>query len=587
MKKYVILLSAALLALASCTQFKEETPLSPVVVSNPSITFSDVKDSSFVVTFAPVSGTGFYSYAVMKGESQVVSATNLLKKKLSGTIAAGTVDYSKTPTTVVTLKDLLPNTAYTAYVISASEQGNAGDVVAQTVTTSDLLAPSLQSGKYAARTFTLTFDEDVKYVEGRKISARYYAGELEDIYSDKEVGSSDIADVTVKGSTVTIVLDSIPAGAHTSLSYPAGTFTDASGNDCAALQSGYASAEDSKGNTVLVSAGVCGRETNANFDLRVKDDVDGEGVSVVSNLTTPIFIEPAETEKVEIASYDVSLEGTIVYESEDYSCTYLTGSQHSNYAEVTYDYGWLAAAGVGYCRPNVAQISGRPDPERGDYVTVTIPEGFLTDKYGNTSNEFVIGPFLYSYGYTLADLLGTYTYSVATYSTYYGEDIDSATFTIAESDDEEYDFMISSGAWCGVPIKYAIYGWFDGDRGTIQIPNDKFAIYVGQQGDYTLYFVAYDANGGDTIDFTFTKDASGAISFVSGASIMPSCLVYYYVGEEYDGFAWAYVGASLTATKKTEGGGGSVPIIHMSVGANFTLPAITGFHTGRPVCFNK
>lgn len=589
MKKIILVLSVVLLALASCTQFEKESPLSPVVVDNPAIEFSEVQDSSFTVTFTPASGTGFYSYAILPGEAKDVDATTLFKVKLSNTVTAATVDYKKAATTKIEVKELDPYTFYTAYIISASEQGNLGDVIAKTIKTSDKVIPTLdiKNAAYADEVFSFSYDEDVKYVEGMPMSVRYYATATSDVYEDKECGTAKVEKVTIDGGAVKVAVDSIPAGADVTLSFAKGTFTDISGNDCDEVKSFFSTKQDDKGKDVLVANGICGRQKTEKFDLAIYGDEEGEGVSVVVNIADPIFIAVPQT--TEVVKYNQSLEGSVTYEGSGYSYSWKTGNQHGNYAGVaTVDYGWNSGYGCALCYPNMAAISGRPDPTRGDIVTVVLPEGFLTDKYGNVNNEFTIGPFLYSYGYKLEDLLGTYTYDA---KSYFGAAYNTtgATLVIEKSDyepeedeeDPEYDFKISGGTITDVPIQDGIYGWFDGDRATMTIPSGEFGFamlpdidWSGEApvptGNLDIYTVL-EANGGETLDFVFSKGETTTFSLVSGQFFGVYFYVYTqafdYVGEDfYD------VCTTFSATKKDSGSEGGVPIVHFAPQDKLKLP---------------
>jgi len=431
MKKYLLIIASALLALAACTRFEDEASLAVVEAGTPSITVNSVGDTDFKATISPQSGTGFYSYAVIKGGATEVNATNLLKVKLGGTLAAGTVDYAKETTKVVELSELDRNTTYTVYAVAASEQGTVGSVVSQELTTSDGQNPSPTGASFADGVFTLTLSEAVEYTD-KTATANYYAvntpsGAEYDILQNIPVGSVPVK-VEASGNKATFTLEeAVPNGAYIAVSYPAGTFEDAVGNPVAALNSGFGADEDGD----LVSYGLTARQPVVNFDLTLYGEE--EEVTSVSDLMSPIWIDVPEDyihyKAVVPATSDV--EGySIVYEGDGESHTYTTAGP--------YDYGWNGSYNCALCYPNA--MSGRPDPTPGQNITITIPEGFLIDIYGNTNNEFVIGPFLYSYGYTLEDLYGTYT---LTADTQYAGSYEQEGIIIAPAPegDEDYEGM--------------------------------------------------------------------------------------------------------------------------------------------------
>ena len=224
--------------------------------------------------------------------------------------------------------------------------------------------------------------------------------------------------------------ETLPNGAHFAISYPAGTFEDAVGNPIAAMESGFGADKDGK----LTSKGITGRMDNVNFDLTLYSADEEEAViESVSSLISPIWISVPEDyihfKAVTPATSEI--EGySIVYEGD--------GESHTYTKPGPYDYGWNGTYNCALAYPNA--YSGRPDPVPGQSLTITIPEGFLIDIWGNTNNVFVIGPFLYSYGYTMEDLYGTYTLKAVTqYAGSYEHE--GIVIAPAPEDDEDYEEM--------------------------------------------------------------------------------------------------------------------------------------------------
>ena len=533
MKKYLFIIASALLALAACTKFEDEKSLEVVNVGAPSITVNSVGDTDFKATVSPQTGTGFYSYAVLKGEPGTVNATNLLRVKLSGTLAAGTVNYAKESSKVIELSELDRNTVYTIYAIATSEQGTAGEVVSQKVTTSDAEIPTPKSAAFADNVLTVTFSEPVTYTS-KKVTARYYAaitpsGAEYNILEDKECGTFPVT-VEASGNTATFKFDeTLPNGAYFSISYPAGTFEDAVGNPIAAMESGFGADEDGK----LAKKGITGRLDTVNFDLTLYSADEEEAViESVSDLMSPIWISVPEDYihyKAVVPATTKDIEGySIVYEGEGETHTYTTPGP--------YDYGWNGTYNCALAYPNA--MSGRPDPEPGQYLTITIPEGFLTDIWGNENSEFVIGPFIYSYGYSMEDVLGTYTNEFNGYFDGPGTD----TFVIVESDDEEKGNIMFTTIF-GDPVDedLRLYATFDPVGGTVTIA-DWQPIWADEELDGYWYFAV---NGADEV----------VLSVPSPGIIKDTGTWFGYYVQGNKGKGWGEVYTSISATRVEESAG--------------------------------
>lgn len=434
MKKYLLSL-LAVAAVVGCTTFEDEQSDAVVTPTVPSITVSEVGDTEFSATIAAQSGTGFYSYAILPGAPQELNATTLFKVGYKNALAAGTVDYAKEQFKTIPMKELDRNAVYTVYAVAASEQGTVGEVVSQKVTTSDAEIPTPKSISFEDNVLTLTLSEAVSYT-GKKAIAKYYAantpsGATYNILENKEYGTFPVT-VEANGNTATFTFgEDLPNGAYFSISYPAGTFEDAVGNPVNALESGFGADKDGK----LTQRGITGRVDNENFDLTLYSADEEEAViESVSDLMAPIWISVPEDYihfKATVPATTKGIEGySIVYEGEGESHTYTTPGP--------YDYGWNGTYNCALAYPNA--LSGRPDPAPGQNITITIPEGFLTDIWGNVSNEFVIGPFLYSFGYEMEDIYGTYTLTVD--SQYAGEFTNEGIIIApAPEDDEDYEGM--------------------------------------------------------------------------------------------------------------------------------------------------
>ena len=518
MKQYLLSL-LAVAALVGCTRFEDEASLAVVNATDPTITVGTVEDTGFTATITAAAGTGFYSYAVIPGAAQTLDPTTLLKVGAKNTLVAGTVDYTKGESNhskTIELKELDRNTTYSIYAVAASEQGTVGKVVTAQVITSDGQNPSPKSFEFKDGVFTLTLSEGVKYTD-KAITANYYAvntpkGADFNILENKPVGSVPVK-VEAKGSTVSFTLEEeVPDGAYIAVSYPAGAFEDAVGNPAPALNSGFSADKD--GN--LKASGMTGRQPVVNFDLTLYSDEEegGEGEDegdeeeepmIVSDLLEPFILEIPEGLPFfkSVDSKDPKAEGyKIVYENESETHIYTTPGQ--------YDYFWYADEGIALVYPNA--YSGRPDPTPGDYVTITIPEGFIVDIYGNVSNEFVIGPFMYSFGYTLEDLLGTYKVSGATkYASYTNSEVVIAPAPESEEEDapDVIIYNLFKGMNCCDDLDSftndnpSVPAYFDCDGGVLTFAG---IVNVGK-GDFVRPAYGYDWHG--TVQALYIDGSTG------------------------------------------------------------------------------
>lgn len=521
MKKCFIILTAVALAAVGCIKFEPETNLAPDTVATPAISVDNVADQGFTVTITPASGTGFYSYAVKKGDVQDVNATSVFKLGLSGSMAKGTANAAEKQTLTLTYTGLDMNASYTVYAVAASKLGCIGEVTSTTVRTSDTACPGISEDPDITGTkVTLPFSEAVTY-SGKGVTVDYYAINSEGIHSNVPQGNVEDVKVTVSGSKVTIDCGSMPNGAYYAVNIAEGAFVDAVGNKCPAVESGFGDADGQ-----LSAYGIYGRKATAPFKL---DIYGGTPVTLVTNMADPIWLSVPED--VVVSSFDYKAKGSIVYETEEEGHSLKeTYDIYGGYPD--YGYGWNGNYNCALAYPNAGEaMTGRPNPARGSMVTITIP-AFLTDIYGNKNAEFVIGPFLYSFGFTVADVVGTYTCEAESY--FLGPE--SFGFVIEESDNTEKGNVMFTSIF-GDKCQYNVYADFDGDLGVLTIP-DWQPIWVESEGVY--YF---SINGADYVTLNMTK---------SGTLTGPSeWFGYYWAGKSESESGWGDIFTTFDAVRSS------------------------------------
>lgn len=485
----------AVLALAAgCKQFEPEVSRPAAApAAAPTIAVSNVTDDAFTFTVSAGEGTGFFSYVVVEG-TDVPSASKIFSVSVGGLVEE-TVDYSKSKSVTVELEELDFNTPYTICAVAGSVDGDLTEVVTKTVNTSDGVDPDYDDYEYEENELAVYFTEAVKLVDAKKVSAAYYAGMTADIFANKPVDSVEILEIEEYGDAVVFVLDSIPAGAHYAISIADGAFSDLAGNPLPGLQSSYAADKDGK----LESIGLCGRMSTVPFDL---DFYNQDTVKVITSMQQQIWLEVPEANTIVAA--DTKVVGSILYEGANYKHEYATYPTKMGFQWNSKTYGCVLVY------PNaMPSMTGHPDAVRGDMVTITIPEKYVYDKYGNSNSEFVIGPALFSYGYSVEDVIGTYMCDGT--SLWEGYDEEPWGFTVEASDDEEAgNVMITE--YCDMECK--IYADFDGDLGTLTMPiyyeELESFIYEGKLYDYYT-FAYYSTYKDEENDMIFSMATKGTL----------------------------------------------------------------------------
>lgn len=514
MKKYIIIIVSVLLAAVSCVKFEQETPIAKDTVVNAlTIETTAVGDSTICFTVTPGNGTSYYSYVVVAGEAAKMDSSKVFALNVSGAIVKKTVDAGKTAVAVDTAKALKPFSDYTIYAVPANIQGTIGAVVSKTVKTTDGLVPTAKA-TLTDSTAVLTFDNTVKLAEGAEIFARYYVADTSFVnqsYADQSVCTDSVkVKVTVAGNVATLDCSSVPHGAYWSVSYPEGTFKDASGQSCKAVKSGFL---NNKGSTYGV--GLYGRKPNKAFGLSLYGDVKKEGISLVVDLTKPLWLNVNTHEDSPIAKASPDSTGTITYR-------YKSGDKEQE----TFKYAFGVDFGIDgdfedetllKFYPNISSEL-RPNPERGSEVTIVFPSGVLTDIYGNQNTSFQVGPFLYSYGFGVEDVAGVWGFDGE--SCFIGKDEDPWTFTFEKSDDAEAGNVMITSYYGFDNLK--LYCDFNGDEGILTIPlfDEEDPIVLGWRKDtdnglaYQYMIMNYDQEDSQLYAMTTSKEFSDRNSYL-------------------------------------------------------------------------
>ena len=190
-------------------------------------------------------------------------------------------------------------------------------------------------------------------------------------------------------------------------------------------------------------------------------------------------------------------------------------------------------------------VDGLNAPARGEYIAMAVPEKYLTDIYGNTSEAITIGPVIYSYGYKLEDFTGTYTFAAT--AQYGGAQAEASVVIAPDPEDEDYLMIynlfksttclddIDSFEYYGEPL----YATFNVDNGIVNVEMDAIGegaiAKYNWAGDVLALSFDYDDNS-----FDFQMPAVGTLELQNA--------VYLYL----DGLGWWDLYAEGTLTRISE-----------------------------------
>lgn len=461
MKRFIFLLSVLSLTVA-CSELygPEETPLTPDTAAGVQVSISDVTDNSFKVTVTPSGETSYYSYLVSQSDAAAQLDPDAIYKVGYEGVAQGTVEYANNPSYTFEVS-AEPNTTYQVYAVAASPMGYAGEIAVKSVTTSDGVNPVLEDYDYEDTALALVFSEEVSLGKGTA-TIRYFARQKNGINEDVAEGTYTVpADSIMCGDGMAVLTfaGEVPAGAYYTLDYPAGMFVDSANNPVAELKSGFSAASGS-----LAPYGVYGR---ADFTTWEFDALD---VEIVSD---PEYMFSFTTSQAEIAKYG---EGAA-------TVTYTKGGR-----SVTNE----LAANSDYVISNGTVYLVLPEtPDYGATVTFNFEEDLFWDIYGNSSAEYE-AELLFSYGYELSDIVGTY--DGAYYCAFDGKWYAMGLTVEASDNNEKGNVMITNGFSSDFTFTKPVYATFDMNGGTLTIPSGQlFGTFTSE--DVTYGVAVFASNG--------------------------------------------------------------------------------------------
>lgn len=485
----------------------EETTLAPDSAAVVEIKVTEIADDSFTVTLTPSGETAYYSWLITESETaEELDAETLYAVGYGGDIEGTAKWTTETPSMTFSAEGLVPNTTYQIYAVAGSKMGIAGTVAVKAVKTTDTVAPGYESYETEANQVIFTFSENVtRNAEAGAIKVPYYAYYSADFNATAAVaGEVTVPEdsILVSGSQALIAVPDLPTGCYWTISIPEGAFLDAVGQKLPAYASGFVMAEGQNG-PAPAPTGFYG-------------EVD--------------YVELPMLGVLELASFSDWTNPFIIPVESTYA---LAGMSSKNFLTVTYEtpnkvIEYTLTPNVHYAITSLGFAVALPEqPAYGADVTISVPAGALYDVYGNDCEAWET-TLIHSFGYTLDDVVGTYSGEAESY--FNGPA--ALEITVAESDNAEMGTIMLTGAYMGFPCQAPIYGDFDTDSGVIRIYDWQHFFTHPTAGD--IYFAINEAA---YVDFKVPQ---------SGVITSPSAWFGAYLDAEQGGWLDIYTECHLT-----------------------------------------
>ncbi len=491
MKKLTLAILAGAAIAAACTKFAEDKPIVFDNATAPTVTITAVSDESVEVTVAAAEGTSFFSYAVIPGPAGNADAATLLKGSYAKNAvaykdgnAAAVSNYKDVQVVTMTIDGLTPYTEYTVYAVANTAMGSVSEVTYATARTTDGTVPALAGydtqEKDGMMIYAVEFSDPVVLTGQGTVTAHFFAANSEADANNmlQEYSSFDLPKECL-ATEDNYLYALIPAskyipGAFVFLTYTEGVVANGAGGKNAAYSNTVLSAD------LKTYKGLIERYKTVTFDLSLTDPAlsdgseGGEGSMEGGDEEDPepeYFGDWTELMMTAYSAGDYPLASTVP------GAEVKVKAVDGNGRTVTY-----TVNKYGIVADNLVGAFLNEAPGFGVSISLSIAEGSFEDLFGNSNSEFTAEDAWYcSYGYTLEDVLGTYTATGT--NAFTGESV-SYQLVIEKSDNEEYgNVMITD--YLG--FEGNLYCEYNGDAGYLKIW--EYDIFAGtQETGYCTYF---------------------------------------------------------------------------------------------------
>lgn len=495
MKKYLLTISAMLTMLvAGCEMFPpDDSQIAPVAGSAPTIDIPEgsVGDSTFTVTITPAAGTGFYAYLITDTKS-TIDGSSLLSQSYEG-LYTGLENAAEVESVTVNANaagGIMPGTLYYIYAVGASqEQGIASAAVYDSVYTTNSNVPIFDDevafaasadGSYV----DIALNDVVKAGEGKVYYDVFSTYGGNSIFGTKQVVPAD--SIVYSGKIVRVKTPAnVPNGAVVNITWDEGAFVNSADKMAKAYNVCNYTGLDTK-----LGDGILYRKAPVSWTISYPDVLVND-TTLHSTAEDVIGIEDLTAD-----GFRFTIDSTINALTAYPHITY----HNQNGSVFSYD-------GLGnYRMLNDSTLVILVDPtysiEKGTWMSIEIPANAFVDEFGNGNAAFSSNEnFIYSFGWEMEDLLGTY--QVSAYEGFSGNmlNVGPVTISAVASDDkgalEGTNVLIKDLLYEGS----SLYATFGEEDGLLHIPAGQLITEDLDSMSIENYLPIYDyRENGDKID---------------------------------------------------------------------------------------
>lgn len=521
MKRYLLYLSVVVIVFAtSCTDFGTENQLT--LPAAPTAEISGVTAQSTGISFnlAPSAAAGYYAWMVVESASvdTTLQAINILKQTAGGK-AKGIIDYAEESQKTIQVSGLTPYTVYQIYAVASSTDGIVSAIKNTSIRTlDDGGKPAPTSVALDDNTVSITFHEPLRRGTG-KVYVSYFAKNTlygakpllvtpgYEIYNPQDI-EVNADDISVSGKSLIVKLPEAPAGAYASVTYDAGAVLDLEGN--------AANAYIRKADTLVNGApsrGITVKLANKTWKLHGEFEALNPDTLVSFSKWDEFAISAIPDEGTKVAKHMASKTPTVVYK------------QPGKYTTLDVQI-W------GLSRDDSTPTFLLPEePAFGATIDLIVPADAFEDVYGNKNEALTVKDnYIYSYGYTFADVTGTYDLDV---TSYWDGPMPTESGIIIEKDAESDDLLIKNLLSPGTIVK----GTFDPVFGTISL----------EDGQVLLEDVSFSSGTSD-IQFVNAEGSGPVVFNVPSPGVITSTQMWGYYLIDFDGWYDAFTASTWTRT---------------------------------------
>ncbi|MBN1767276.1 MAG: Ig-like domain-containing protein [Prolixibacteraceae bacterium] len=370
---YILIILSVGIYTIGCTQFEEYKSVDVLKAPATTLSVSEVADSSFVLDIY-TDKAGHLGYAISSDTASSVETISIISLSLDGAagiVATEVFEYDEATSETITIGGLMPNSFYKVHVAATNTDGVESVVKTFIVKTDDGVGPTFVSSSPAISgdadvainaPIVLTFDEPILVNPEKLFTLSYYYANMD---------TSFTLDATaVDGRTISVPQSQMAhPGDYFFLSWEAGALTDLSGNTCSERISG-----------------VIGGALKGNFYRLEYQNFDIGGLQV-----------SPEPESV-LAAHDFVIDVSFPFSIslEDLSSDMLM-INYSNWLGVE-EHQVSVANNCEIINDTTLRITQNHNANHGDYISLYIAEGVLSDNYGNLNAESD-----YAFGWQLGD----------------------------------------------------------------------------------------------------------------------------------------------------------------------------------------